>query len=293
MTQPQHRYRQRFDAVIDFIHDNLGKPLTLDSLAAKACFSRYHFQRQFCAIYGVSSREYIHQLRMERSAQQLAFRQKMSISDIAFDNQYLSQAAFNRAFKRHFSQSPLQFRKNANWPAIEQIRTSLIKTEQPMGNFTSEQVVISDFKSTPIALLKHVGSPAGIMASVATFITWRKEQPVAHRPPISDTYNIIYDDPLSTPNDEYRFGIACSINGEIARNSCGVLNDAIPGGRCAILRLSGSETDMASGIDYLYRCWLADSDEEPRDFPLFVKRIAMFPDVAPHQQEFEIYLPIK
>lgn len=294
MTNPQQfRYRQRFDIVVDYIHKNLDMPLTLEVLAKQAFFSPCHFQRQFYALYGVSTQDYINQLRMQRSAYQLAFRPSISINEIAFDNNYQSQAAFSRAFKRHLQQSPLKFRKSANWSHSTLTDFSQIKTEQHMTTFSSEQVSIHHFESTEIAQLTHVGPAQNLMASITTFIKWRSAQPKASRPPISDTYNIIYDDPSQVAPEQYRFGIACSVSSRIDSNSNGVTNAQIPAGRCAKILLTGRESDMGDAINFLYRHWLVDSGEEPRDFPLFVKRIAMFPDVAPHLQEFEVYLPIK
>jgi len=161
-----------------------------------------------------------------------------------------------------------------------------------MTTLTIEQVTLCNFEATTIAQLTHVGSPHTLIETIGCFIKWRQGQTKSHRPPLSATYNIIYDDPAQTPSEQYRFGIACSTVEPVAQNSVGVTNKLIPAGRCARIKITGSEDDMARAIDFLYRDWLVNSDEELRDFPLFVKRVAMFPDVARHQQEFEIYLPL-
>lgn len=55
------------------------------------------------------------QLRPERAAYQLAYRLDQKILNIALKTGYESHEAFSRVFKKHFAQSPLQFRKIPNW----------------------------------------------------------------------------------------------------------------------------------------------------------------------------------
>ena len=66
----------------------------------------------------------------------------------------------------------------------------------------------------------------------------------------------------------------------------------IPGGRCAVLRLVGGSDDLEAAALFLYRDWLPASGHEPRDFPLYCRRVTFFPDVPEHEAVTELYLPL-
>jgi AraC family transcriptional regulator len=67
----------------------------------------------------------------------------------------------------------------------------------------------------------------------------------------------------------------------------------IPGGRCAVLRHVGSDDTLPVSVRYLYKEWLPNSDEEPRDFPLYFERVRFFPDVPEHEAITDVFLPLK
>jgi len=67
----------------------------------------------------------------------------------------------------------------------------------------------------------------------------------------------------------------------------------IPAGRCAMLRHVGSDDQLGRSISHLYSNWLPGSDEELRDFPLFMQRLAFFPDVPDSEAVTDIYLPLR
>src|SRR6185295_19476190 len=98
-------------------------------------------------------------------------------------------------------------------------------------------------------------------------------------PRVSATFNIVYNDPEETPPEEFRFGIGAATDKPIAANDAGVTALTIPAGRCAVLRHIGSDDQLGRSILHLYKRWLPGSDEELRDFPLFMQRLTFFPDV--------------
>ena len=289
------RYKTRFIQIIEYINQNLDTSMNLEHLANIAHFSKFHFQRQFSAVMGMSAHQYIQQLRLERSAYELAFRQD-DICNIAFRGHFQSQEAFSRAFKKYMGQSPLRFRKLTPWQAWhfkQQTQSDHNLRITPVSHsFNNQQVTIIDFPTTPIARLRHVGQPALVMKTVSSFIQWRRTQNNLS-PKESDTFNVLYDDPNTVDANEYLFDVACSVNDKINENDVGVENALIHEGKCARLRCTGTNETMAQAIQYLYGEWLVVNEHECDDRPLFVKRVAMYPEVAMHQQVFEIFLPIR
>jgi AraC family transcriptional regulator len=109
----------------------------------------------------------------------------------------------------------------------------------------------------------------------------------------SATFNILYGDPATTPTEDFRLDIGVAIERDIEPNKAGIVVKTIPGGRCAVLRHTGSEDSLGSAIGYVYSTWLPQSGEELRDVPLYCQRIAFFPDVPEHQAVTDIFLPLR
>jgi len=67
----------------------------------------------------------------------------------------------------------------------------------------------------------------------------------------------------------------------------------IPAGRCALLRHVGSDDQLGRSIRHLYSSWLPTSGEDLRDYPLYLRRVAFFPDVPDSEAITDIYLPLR
>ena len=286
--------KQRFAKVLTEVERTLGEPLDIRELAGLAAYSRFHFQRQFSAFFGVGIADYQRLLRLKRAGQQLAFRSDASITEIAYDAGYENLESFSRAFKRVFLQTPSEFRKRADWAAWHKTYDPLIELKgQFMSDSSSvcEKVRFSDFPETLVAVLEHKGPRSGLPASVQRFISWRRENAVP--PSKSATFNILYDDPKSTQPEDFRFDICCAVSTPVGKNDYGIVTKTIPSGPVAVLRHTGSLDYAEDAIRSLYRDWLPQSGRELRDFPLFVRRLTFFPDVPEHEAETDILLPLR
>jgi len=158
----------------------------------------------------------------------------------------------------------------------------------PAGH-TAGDVRIVDFQETAVACLSHVGAPERIGETIRRFIAWRRANGLP--PSKGATWNILYDDPETTPPESYRLDLCVSCDA-VAPNEEGVVVARLMGGRCAVLRHTGSDALLGDAIRFLYGEWLTGSDEEPGDAPLFLRRVAFFPDVPEHDAVTDIYLPL-
>lgn len=87
-----------------------GKAWTLEDLAQLCGMSRATFVRAFRTVAGTTPAELLLSIRMTQAAQCLE-RTHRSIGDIGESVGYQSEAAFNRAFKRHYQMGPGLFRR--------------------------------------------------------------------------------------------------------------------------------------------------------------------------------------
>jgi len=79
----------------------------------------------------------------------------------------------------------------------------------------------------------------------------------------------------------------------IEANEACVTPFTLPAGRCAVLRHVGSDDHLGRSVQHLYANWLPGSGEELRDFPLFMRRVAFFPDVPDSEAITDIHLPLR
>ena len=100
--------------LIFWIDNHLDKSLTLDDVAAKAGYSKWHLQRMFKESTGQSLGSYIRKRRLTKAALALRLTSK-SILEIALQYHFDSQQTFTRAFKRQFSATPASYRRADEW----------------------------------------------------------------------------------------------------------------------------------------------------------------------------------
>lgn len=95
---------------IAFIETNLHEELSLESMAAFARFSKYHYHRIFQQEVGVTVSEYIRFRRIADSSNMLLYTDE-KIIDIAIYYRFESQESFTRSFKKYYQLPPGQYRK--------------------------------------------------------------------------------------------------------------------------------------------------------------------------------------
>jgi AraC-like DNA-binding protein len=100
------------ERALEAIHDDPGSPWTVASLARLARASRSQFAEQFKDAVGDTPARYLTRVRMERAERML--RAGASVTDIAYQLGYESDAGFSRAFRRHAGVSPSLWRRTGD-----------------------------------------------------------------------------------------------------------------------------------------------------------------------------------
>lgn len=95
------------------LHDMLAEPATpwtLEKLAERCHMSRSTFVRAFRAVSGTTPADLLMRVRMAQAAQRLR-QTHLEIAEIGEAAGYMSEAAFNRAFKRYMGVGPGRYRR--------------------------------------------------------------------------------------------------------------------------------------------------------------------------------------
>lgn len=282
------RHNKRLARVCDYIQHNLDEALNPATLCELAALSRFHFHRVFQANLGMSISQYIQLARLKRASLRLAFEADKRVLDIALEAGFESPEAFARAFKRTMGLAPSAFRSQPTWPQWHTVfDMPTISQGEP-----SMTVRTIQFHETPIAFVRHKGSPQKVLETAATFIAWRKATGLS---PVrtSKTFGIPYSDPKTTPAEDFTWDVGGSITGDVPSNNFGVEKGIIPGGRCAVIQHKGSHSTLDHCVYYLYRDWLSTTNETLRDYPCFFQYINFAHEVDECDLLTEVYLPLK
>lgn len=106
----RQEYLARLCTVLDYIDRHIADELTLDSVAAVANFSKFHFERIFKAYTNESFYQYLQQRRVDK-AEMLLVNPELTITDTAMQAGFSSITTFNRVFKKIKHCTPSEFKK--------------------------------------------------------------------------------------------------------------------------------------------------------------------------------------
>ncbi|ECE1058661.1 MDR efflux pump AcrAB transcriptional activator RobA [Salmonella enterica subsp. enterica] len=126
-----------------WLEGHLDQPLSLDNVAAKAGYSKWHLQRMFKDVTGHAIGAYIRARRLSKSAVALRLTAR-PILDIALQYRFDSQQTFTRAFKKQFSQTPALYRRSSEWSAFG------IRPPLRLGEFTVPEHQFVTLEDTPL-----------------------------------------------------------------------------------------------------------------------------------------------
>ena len=95
---------------LQLVHERPAEPWTVEGLARVVGLSRSAFAARFTELVGESPLGYVSRWRMTKAAELLR-ESDLSMLDVAERAGYSSEAAFNRAFKRHEGTAPARYRR--------------------------------------------------------------------------------------------------------------------------------------------------------------------------------------
>jgi AraC family transcriptional regulator len=101
----------------EYIHSNLGNPITLTDLAAQANLSEYHFCRVFKKATQLSPYQYLLRQRIQHACAHLE-RDRLSVQEIAFTCGFSDSTLFARHFRKVMGMTPTAYRVASEKPEL-------------------------------------------------------------------------------------------------------------------------------------------------------------------------------
>jgi AraC family transcriptional regulator len=269
-------YAQRIDRVIDYLRENLHRPVKLAELAAVACFSEFHFHRIFRAVSGETVNSFTNRLRLEKAARLLRYSQQ-SLTDIALECGFSAPATFSRAFRAGYDTSPSAFRKSAGEIKNSKIRKELFDPQgyllpmsaaEKSAAFPVRLIDLPERRGAYIRITNTL-EQSRMIDAFETMIKWAKSQHVFSQ---GTLFGMSVDDPHVTPQHLYRYEV-CFTSTRAFECREGMSKLKMPPMRYAATRVSGDIRQVATAWDYLIRGWLINSEYEPEHAPQGIGRL--------------------
>jgi AraC-like DNA-binding protein len=101
--------------IMEYLTGHFREPVTLDSLAAEFCVSKYYISHIFSNRIKMNFRQYLGLLRAQYAAR-LLLTSDTALAAVSSYAGFDSQRTFNRVFRAHYGMSPKEFRKREKVP---------------------------------------------------------------------------------------------------------------------------------------------------------------------------------
>jgi AraC family transcriptional regulator len=280
-TNRRTNYAERLSRVIHYIYDHLDDEIDLHQLADVAHLSPYHWHRIYHAMNGETIAATIKRLRLHRAAGYLA-QTAMPFETVAGKSGYDSLQSFTRAFKSVYGMPPAQYRKNGSHAQFLPLN--------PGRNSGMYDIAIKTIPGMQALTIRHVGPYMQI--GKAFDLLYGQ---LAARNLLSAgirTVGIYYDDPAAVAEQELRSRAGVVMTKPITIEPPLEYAD-IAAGSYAVLRHKGPYADMKAAYQWLYGVWLAQSDREVADAPVFEEYLNNPRDTAPTELLTDICLPVR
>jgi AraC family transcriptional regulator len=275
-------YAARMHRVIETIDRDLDKPLDLDTLAAVAHFSPFHFHRLFTAWTGETLGDYVRRRRIELAAIRLIAQPRVPVLQIALGVGFGSGEAFARAFKQRYGCSASAWRalqaaqrkKNSNSGQVnskpgQAAPASFAEHEvsRRLNQEISMNVTIIDRPPATIAYFRHLGPYGETIARFwqEAYVPWAIMNKLG---PDHARYGISHDDPGVTAPAQCRYDACAEVSPDFVATG-GALKTTIPGGKYAVLRFKGTVAEIGEAWTALLRDWLPASGYQMDSRPCF------------------------
>ncbi|SFS76919.1 AraC family transcriptional regulator [Paenibacillus sp. 453mf] len=268
------------------IEDHLHEPLSVESVATTFNMSKYYFHRLFSAMMGCSLNHYILSRRLNASVTFIQ-NHNMSLTDIAYELSFGTQASFTRAFKRHYGVAPSSLR--AGIRTISPIPVPAV-VKRPIKNINGD--IVTDFTLTELNEIRLSGIAFEVDLAADDYKQRIRDHAKILLNQIDESIKgpcyVIYSNcqPNST-QFKALFAIPCDI--QIHKPFYFTVD--VPQIFCARFKYAGDLLEIGDVLETDFARFLKISRQEAEQSD--IELIQVFDDVHNLESTYHIYAPIK
>jgi len=278
-------HHQIVEETLLYVEDHLHQPLALDDIAVAFHMSKYYIHRLFSAMMGCSLSQYILARRLNASLS-LIQNKSLSLTDIAYQLSFGTQASFTRAFKRQYGIAPSVYRAE-NLPIPIEPLPSVVR--RSVKNINGD--IVADFTLTEMETIKVSGIAFEVdlagdyksrIRSHANMLLERLDENV------NGSCYVIYSN--CQPNST-RFKVLFGIPQAVNINEPFYFTVDVPQLFCARFTYFGDILDIGDVLKSDYARFLKITRQETED--ITIELIQVFDDIHNLDSSYHVYAPIK
>jgi AraC family transcriptional regulator len=268
-------YVSRVNAAVDYVTQNLSRPLRLEDVARAACFSPYHFHRIFRALMGETLGSFTKRVRLERSVYLLTHRKRATLTEIALACGFTSSSDFSRAFRAHYGVPPRRFDvEGFRRSGRDAMRATLTTAGQPhrlervpaRHDADAFAVTLRHLAPRRVAYIRVHRPYEGdrVWRAAARLLAWAEARGLA----AGQWLGYQWDDPEIVALDRCRYDVGLEVpdtvlpEGEVGLTS-------FPACAVAEVEIKGTIDVELRALQWLYLVWLPNSGYAPAHQPMF------------------------
>lgn len=281
----------RVNRAIDFILQNLDKPLRLEVVARAACFSPFHFHRVFRSLVGESLNEFVKRVRLERALLLMSQRdwkrtttkrrqqrpQRPSLTDIAFACGFASSSDFVRCFKTRYGAPPSRFdlaafrtQRREEWQSTisDPAHRHRLDRLKPGANPDGFAVRLQRLPPRSVAYLRVPDSfrEGVVQRAIERMVRWAERRGLAD----GQWLGYMWDNPEITAPAHCRYDVGLVLPDEVVLPRDGEIGRLeFPAMQVAEIEIRGGIELELRALDWLFGTWLPTSGFVPAEQPNF------------------------
>jgi AraC family transcriptional regulator len=292
---PSLDYVARVNRAIDYILENLERPLRLEEVARSACFSPFHFHRVFHSILGETLGQFVKRVRLERALRMLSHQSELSLTEVALACGFGSPSDFSRSFKQHYGVPPSLFdvsvfreRRRQDWQAAieDPVLRHRLDRLPPGENPDDFEVRVRHLPSRRVAYVRVLDPyrPDAVVGAAERLVAWARERGLEG----GQWLGYMWDDPEIVAHPDCRYDVGVEVTAAEPEGEVGVID--FPETSIAEVELRGAIDLEMRALDWLWGTWLPNSGYVPTDQPCFEAWIGL--PFAHGTEHFELRLQI-
>ena len=280
-SRAEQSYQKRVARVVAFIVANPMVEHRLETLAAIAHFSPFHFHRVYRGVVGETVNATVRRIRLTHAGRLLQDGAH-SVAQIAAEAGYESPQAFTRAFGHFVGQSPRGFQRHLRMDDLD----ANTGTGCTLARGTASPAVrVVERPAQRIHTLRHHGPPATIAH------TQRRLQMHPAIAAAAQWLGVAYGDPDDASEFTYYAAAALADTPKIVDTEMEV--HELAAGAYAVHRLVGPYTRINATFAALYARWLPASGYEPDDRPVLEHYLNSPSSTAAADLVTDLLIPIR
>lgn len=277
----KNQYEHRLLNVIDYIYEHVDGELDVNALADVACMSNYHFHRIYREFAGETINVTVRRMRLLKAAA-LLLRSNLTQQQIAKQVGYGSVEAFNRAFSKHYGETPHQYRIMR----VEE-RVTLLYPKSNKEYTIMYQVEQHTVPAMSLIGVEHKGDYMKIGQAFEKLSVMASKLGLINEN--TRFFGIYYDDPKTVEQDKLsaKACISVDVTQLPEEHQFELLN--IPSSKVVSLLFEGDYPELEKPYDWLFGEYLPQSNFQLKDFPPFEEYLNDAKNTPPQQLLTRIY----